>query len=254
MFGSDGLFDSNLARKSNLKFRRVLLKISGEALQGKLDFGIDPQFLETVCHQIEEIRSLGCEVAVAVGGGNIWRGVEMAEKIGIDRATADYMGMLATVMNSLAIQAMLEKMGIPTRVQTAIDMQKIAEPYIRRKAIRHLEKGRVVIFAAGVGSPFFSSDTAAALRAIEIGAEVFLRGTKVEGIYTADPKIEKDAQLFSKLTYTEYLAKDLKAMDATAVALCRENKIPIIVFNINEPENIKKLILGEKIGTEVKEG
>lgn len=254
MFGSDGSFDSNLVRKSNLMFRRVLLKISGEALQGKLDFGIDPQFLETVCRQIEEIRNLGCEVAVAVGGGNLWRGVEMAEKIGIDRATADYMGMLATVMNSLAIQAMLEKMGIPTRVQTAIDMQKIAEPYIRRKAIRHLEKGRVVIFAAGVGSPFFSSDTAAALRAIEIGAEVFLRGTKVEGIYTADPKKEKDAQLFSKLTYTEYLAKDLKAMDATAVALCRENKIPIIVFNINEPENIKKLILGEKIGTEVKEG
>ncbi|MCR4433523.1 MAG: UMP kinase [Coprothermobacterota bacterium] len=254
MFESEDLSVSSSERKSNLKFRRVLLKLSGEALQGRLDYGIDPQFLETVCKQIEEIRSLGCEVAVAVGGGNIWRGVEMAEKIGIDRATADYMGMLATVMNALAIQAMLEKMGIPTRVQTAIDMHKIAEPYIRRKAIRHLEKGRVVIFAAGVGSPFFTSDTAAALRAIEIGAEVFLRGTKVEGIYTADPKTNKDAQLFSNLTYTEYLAKDLKAMDATAVALCRENKIPIIVFNINEPENIKRLILGEKIGTEVKEG
>jgi uridylate kinase len=254
MFGSEDLSVSSSGKKHNLKFHRVLLKLSGEALQGKLDYGIDPQFLETICRQIEEIRNLGCEVAVAVGGGNIWRGVEMAEKIGIDRATADYMGMLATVMNALAIQAMLEKMGIPTRVQTAIDMHKVAEPYIRRKAIRHLEKGRVVIFAAGVGSPFFTSDTAAALRAIEIGAEVFLRGTKVEGIYTADPKVDKDAQLFSNLTYTEYLAKDLKAMDATAVALCRENRIPIIVFNINDPENIKKLILGEKIGTEVKEG
>jgi len=254
MFGSEGLSDSSSEKKSELRFHRVLLKLSGEALQGKLDYGIDPQFLEAVCHQMEEIRELGCEVAVAVGGGNIWRGGEMAKRIGIDRATADYMGMLATVMNALALQATLEKIGIPTRVQTAIDMHKIAEPYIRRRAIRHLEKGRVVIFAAGVGSPFFTSDTAAALRAIEINADVFLRGTKVDGIYTDDPKANKNAQLFSVLSYTEYLARDLKAMDATAVALCRENHIPIIVFNIGEPENIKRLILGEKIGTEVKEG
>lgn len=178
----------------------------------------------------------------------------MAQRIGIDRATADYMGMLATVMNALALQVTLEKLGLPTRVQTAIDMHKIAEPYIRRKAIRHLEKGRVVIFAAGVGSPFFTADTAAALRAIEINAEAILRATKVEGIYTADPLQDKEARLYRQMTYTEYLSKDLKAMDATAVALCRENRMPIIVFNVNDPNNIKRVVLGEEIGTTVKEG
>ncbi len=245
--------DSNSGKSCKLKYRRLLLKLSGEALQGGGQSGIDPQFLETICQQIKELVAMGCEVAVAVGGGNIWRGGEMAERIGIDRATADYMGMLATVMNALALQVTLEKLGLPTRVQTAIDMHKIAEPYIRRKAIRHLEKGRVVIFAAGVGSPFFTADTAAALRAIEINAEAILRATKVEGIFTADPLRDKRARLYRHMTYTEYLSKDLKAMDATAVALCRDNKMPIIVFNVNEPNNIRRVVLGDEIGTTVKE-
>ena len=223
-------------------------------MQGGGSSGIDPQFLEAICQQIKELVAMGCEVAIAVGGGNIWRGGEMAQRIGIDRATADYMGMLATVMNALALQVTLEKLGLPTRVQTAIDMHKIAEPYIRRKAIRHLEKGRVVIFAAGVGSPFFTADTAAALRAIEINAEAILRATKVEGIFTADPLQDKGARLYRQMTYTEYLSKDLKAMDATAVALCRDNRMPIIVFNVNDPNNIKRVVLGEEIGTTVKEG
>lgn len=178
----------------------------------------------------------------------------MADRFGIDRATADYMGMLATVINALALQATLENLGVPTRVQTAIDMDKIAEPYIRRRAIRHLEKARAVIFAAGTGSPFFTADTAAALRAVEIGADIILRGTKVEGIYSADPLQEKDALLYRQMTYSEYLTKDLKAMDATAVTLCRENKMPILVFNLNEPSNILKAVTGEQIGTIIREG
>jgi uridylate kinase len=209
--------------------------------------------MEVISKEIKGILEIPCQVAITVGGGNIWRGGEMAKQLGIDRATADYMGMLATVMNALALQATLERMGTPTRVQTALDMHKLAEPYIRRRAIRHLEKGRVVIFAAGTGSPFFTSDTAAALRAIEINADAILRGTKVEGIFTADPLQCKDAVLYRRMTYTEYLSKDLKAMDATAVALCREHRMPIVVFNLNDPVNIRRAVMGEEIGTVVKE-
>jgi uridylate kinase len=209
--------------------------------------------MEVISKEIKGILEIPCQVAITVGGGNIWRGGEMAKQLGIDRATADYMGMLATVMNALALQATLERMGTPTRVQTALDMHKLAEPYIRRRAIRHLEKGRVVIFAAGTGSPFFTSDTAAARRAIEINADAILRGTKVEGIFTADPLQCKDAVLYRRMTYTEYLSKDLKAMDATAVALCREHKMPIVVFNLNDPANIRRAVMGEEIGTVVKE-
>ena len=236
-----------------MNYGRILLKLSGESLQGALDHGIDPDFLDRVSDELKGIVSLPCQVAITVGGGNIWRGGTMAEQVGIDRATADYMGMLATVMNALALQATLERIGVPTRVQTAIDMHKIAEPYIRRRAIRHLEKGRVVIFAAGTGSPFFTSDSAAALRAIEIEAEVLLRGTQVEGIFDADPKICSEARLYRQMTYTEFLSKDLKAMDATAVALCREHKMPIVVFNLNDPANIRRAVTGEQIGTIVKE-
>jgi uridylate kinase len=254
MCASADLPGSSWEKNSNLRFHRILLKLSGEALQGEQGFGIDPGILEVVCLQVKEIMQRGCQVAIAVGGGNIWRGGEMADRFGIDRATADYMGMLATVINALALQATLENLGVPTRVQTAIDMDKIAEPYIRRRAIRHLEKARAVIFAAGTGSPFFTADTAAALRAVEIGADIILRGTKVEGIYSADPLQEKDALLYRQMTYSEYLTKDLKAMDATAVTLCRENKMPILVFNLNEPSNILKAVTGEQIGTIIREG
>jgi uridylate kinase len=234
-------------------FKRIVLKLSGEALQGKSVHGIDHNVLVSISHQIKGIKALGVEVAVVLGAGNIFRGGENTGSRGLDmdRSVADYMGMLATVINGLALQDALEKSGVPTRVMTAIEMQRIAEPYIRRKAIRHLEKGRVVIFVAGTGNPYFTTDTAAALRAMEIKAEAILKATQVDGVYSADPKKVKGAKRFSRLKYIDVLKKGLKVMDATAVSLCMDNKLPIVVFNLNKEGNIKKVVLGEKIGTVV---
>jgi uridylate kinase len=232
-------------------FKRVLLKLSGEAFQGRLNHGIDLEFLKDISSQIKEIRDLGVEVALVLGGGNIFRGEEKESLWGIERSVADYMGMLATVINGLALQNVLEKTGVPTRVLTAIEMHQIAEPYIRRRAIRHLEKGRVVIFVAGTGNPYFTTDTAAALRAKEIGADVILKATKVDGVYSSDPLKVKRAKKFDSLSYLDLIKKGLKVMDATAVSLCMDNKLPIIVFNLNKPGNIKRVILGEKVGTKV---
>lgn len=234
------------------KFKRVVLKLSGEALSGQQGFGIDADMISSIAEQVQEVVELNVEVAVVVGGGNIWRGISGSAK-GIDRATSDYMGMLATVMNALALQDSLEKLGVPTRVQTSIEMQQVAEPYIRRRAIRHLEKGRVVIFAAGTGNPFFSTDTTAALRAAEIEAEVILMAkNKVDGVYSADPFLDASAEKFETLTYMEVLNKGLGVMDSTASSLCMDNNIPLIVFSITEKGNIKRVVLGEKIGTIVK--
>lgn len=235
-------------------YKRIVLKLSGEALQGKRPHGIDHSFLLSIAKQIKEIRDLNVEVALVLGGGNIFRGQENTASKGLDmdRAVADYMGMLATIINGLALQNVLESLGMPTRVMTAIEMQKIAEPYIRRRAIRHLEKGRIVIFAAGTGNPYFTTDTAAALRAMEIGADVILKATKVDGVYSADPVKIKDAKKFSQLKYIDVLRKGLKVMDATAISLCMDNKLPIVVFNLNKAGNIKRVVLGEKVGTEVK--
>ncbi|GAA4871824.1 UMP kinase [Paenibacillus vulneris] len=233
-------------------FKRVILKLSGEALAGQQGYGIDSDMISSIAAQVKEVVDLNVEVAVVVGGGNIWRGIAGSAK-GIDRATADYMGMLATVMNSLALQDALETIGVPTRVQTSITMQQVAEPYIRRRAIRHLEKGRVVIFAAGTGNPYFSTDTTAALRAAEIEAEVILMAkNKVDGVYSADPFKDANAQKFETLTYMEVLSNNLGVMDSTASSLCMDNNIPLIVFSITESGNIKKVVLGEKIGTIVK--
>lgn len=234
------------------KYKRILLKLSGEALMGKKIYGIDPEVVDPIAAQIKEIKNYGIEVAIVVGGGNIFRGLAASAQ-GMDRATADYMGMLATIMNALALQDALERKGVFTRVMTAIEMRDIAEPYIRRRAIRHLEKGRVVIFAAGTGNPFFTTDTAAALRATEIKAEVLLKASKVDGIYDADPESHPQAIKFQHLKYLELLSRDLKVMDAAAVSLCKENKIPIIVFNLtlSLPGNIQKVVLGENIGTMV---
>ncbi len=232
-------------------FKRIVLKLSGEALEGKLGFGIDYDVTESIARQVKEIKELGVETAIVIGGGNIFRGATAAKR-GIDRASADYMGMLATVINSLALQDALEKIGVFTRVQTAIEMQKLAEPYIRRRAIRHLEKGRVVIFAGGTGNPYFTTDTTAALRAIEIGADVIIKATKVDGVYSDDPTKNKKARRFDRLSYMEVLKRGLKVMDATAVSLCMDNKLPIIVFNLLKSGNIRKVITGEKIGTVVK--
>jgi len=235
-------------------YKRIVLKLSGEALQGKNTHGIDPQVLKTISCQIKEIRDLAVDVAVVLGAGNILRGQENIASRGLDldRSVADYMGMLATVINGLSLQDALEKSGVPTRVMTAIEMQRIAEPYIKRRAIRHLEKGRVVIFVAGTGNPYFTTDTAAALRAMEINADAILKATKVDGVYAADPMKVKDAKKFSRLKYIDVLRKGLKVMDATAVSLCMDNKLPIIVFNLNRRGNIKRVILGEKIGTVVR--
>jgi len=232
-------------------YKRIVLKLSGEALQGKRAHGIDQSVLVSISRQIKEIRNLKVDVAIVLGGGNIFRGQENTASLGLDmgRSVADYMGMLATVINGLALQNALEKMGMPTRVMTAIEMQRIAEPYIRRRAIRHLEKGRVVIFVAGTGNPYFTTDTAAALRAIEINADVILKATKVDGVYSADPLKVKKAKKFGRLKYLDVLKKGLKVMDATAVSLCMDNKLPIIVFNLNKTGNIKRVISGEKIGT-----
>lgn len=235
-------------------YKRIVLKISGEALQGKKTHGIDPQVLIAISRQIKEIRDLSVDVAVVLGAGNIWRGQENTACRGLDmdRSVADYMGILATVINGLALQDALEKTGVPTRVMTAIEMQKIAEPYIRRRAIRHLEKGRVVIFVAGTGNPYFTTDTAAALRAMEINADAILKATKVDGVYSADPMKVKDAKKFSRLKYIDVLKKGLKVMDATAVSLCMDNKLPIVIFNLNRLGNIRRVVLGENIGTVVK--
>jgi len=232
-------------------YKRIVLKLSGEAFQGKRPHGIDQSVLVSISRQIKEIRDLDVDIAVVLGGGNIFRGLENTASRGLDmdRSVADYMGMLATVINGLALQNVLEKMGIPTRVMTAIEMQRIAEPYIRRKAIRHLEKGRVVIFVAGTGNPYFTTDTAAALRAMEINANAILKATKVDGVYSADPLKVKNAKKFSNLKYIDVLKKDLRVMDATAISLCMDNKLPIVVFNFNKKGNIKRVVLGEKIGT-----
>ena len=235
------------------KYKRVIIKLSGEALAGEMDFGLESNTLNSLADQISEIADRGVEVAAVVGGGNIWRGVAGAKR-GIDRATADYMGMLATVINALALQDVLEKHGVDTRVMSAIEMREVAEPYIKRRAIRHLEKGRVVIFAAGTGNPFFSTDTTAALRAAEIEAEAILMAKKVDGVYDCDPKTHPEAKRFETLTFLEVLNRGLKVMDSTAISLCMDNNIPIQVFNITEKGNMMKAVLGEKIGTLVGTG
>lgn len=232
------------------KYKRVVLKLSGEALAGSAGYGIDQDMISSVACQVKEVRASGVDVAIVVGGGNIWRGIAGSER-GMDRATADYMGMLATVMNSLALQDALENVEVDTRVQVAIEMRQIAEPYIRRRAIRHLEKGRVVIFAAGTGNPYFSTDTTAALRAAEIEADVILMAKKVDGVYDSDPAKNQKAKKYIQLSYMEVLNLGLGVMDSTAASLCKDNGIPLIVFNINQQGNILKVVMGEKIGTYV---
>ncbi|NEQ40054.1 MAG: UMP kinase [Okeania sp. SIO3I5] len=229
-------------------YQRVLLKLSGEALMGSLGYGIDPAVVQGIAQEVAQVVATGIQMAIVVGGGNIFRGVKAASK-GMDRATADYVGMIATVMNAITLQDALEQTGVPTRVQTAIAMQELAEPYIRRRAIRHLEKGRVVVFGAGSGNPFFTTDTTAALRAAEIDAEVIFKATKVDGVYDSDPHKNPEAKLYESLTYGEVLTQDLRVMDSTAIALCKENHIPIIVFNLSVSGNIRKAVMGEKIGT-----
>ncbi len=234
------------------KYQRIILKVSGEALAGNEGFGIKPPVIEKIGKEIKEVHELGIEIAIVVGGGNIWRG-NVGEQMGMERAQADYMGMLATIMNALALQDTLENLDVPTRVQTSIEMRQIAEPYIRRRAIRHMEKGRVVIFAGGTGNPYFSTDTTAALRAAEIGADVILMAkNNVDGIYSADPKIDANAEKFFELTHLEVISKGLQVMDSTASSLSMDNDIPLVVFNLNEPGNIKRVCLGENIGTTVR--
>ncbi|MGQ0721896.1 MAG: UMP kinase [Candidatus Eiseniibacteriota bacterium] len=231
-----------------IRYRRVLLKLSGEVLAGHKGFGIEPPVMRQVASEIQEIQSLGVQIGIVIGGGNIFRGLA-ASNLGMDRATADYMGMLATVINGMALQDCLEGMGVPTRVMTAINVMEVAEPYIRRRAIRHLEKGRIVILAAGTGNPFFTTDTAASLRAVEIGAEVILKATKVDGVYTADPEKDASAELLREVSFKEVLTRGLRVMDATAISLCMENDLPIIVFKLGEPGNMRKALIGEEIGT-----
>jgi uridylate kinase len=232
----------------SLRYRRVLLKLSGEALMGDARYGIESQVLDSIAREIRDVHKLGLELALVIGAGNIFRGVRGAT-VGMDRASADYMGMLATVINALALQDALERLQVRTRVMSAIEMRQVAEPYIRRRAVRHLEKGRIVIFAAGTGNPFFSTDTAASLRAAEIGAHVILKATKVDGVYDADPNVHEDAKRYTQLTYLEFLSKGLKVMDATAVSLCMENNLPIMVFNMTVVGNIHRAVVGEPIGT-----
>ncbi len=232
-------------------YHRVLLKLSGEALMGEQQFGIDPMVASRIAADIGEIQQLGVQTAVVIGGGNLFRGLAASAK-GMDRATADYMGMLATVINALALQDALEKNNVVTRVATAIEMRSVAEPFIRRRAVRHLEKGRVVVFAAGTGNPYFTTDTAAALRAMEMKADVILKGTKVDGIYTADPMIDKTATKYQEISYLKVLEQGLKVMDATAISLCMDNRLPIVVFNLRTAGNLKRVIMGEPIGTTVR--
>jgi len=232
------------------RYGRVLLKLSGEALMGEEKYGIDPAVTSAIAKEISEIQSLGVQVGVVIGGGNLFRGLAASAK-GMDRATADYMGMLATVINGLALQDSLEKHGVNTRVLTAIEMRAVAEPFIRRRAVRHLEKGRIVVFAAGTGNPYFTTDTAAALRAMEIKADVILKGTKVDGIYTADPMLYPSATKFDRISYLKVLEQGLKVMDATAISLCMDNKLPIVVFNLRTPGNLRRVIAGDPVGTTV---
>ncbi|KPK01008.1 MAG: uridylate kinase [Nitrospira bacterium SG8_35_4] len=235
------------------KFRRVLLKLSGEALMGDKNFGIDQKVVQYIANELKGIAQFNLQMAIVIGGGNIFRGLEASAE-GMERTTADYMGMLATVLNALALQDALEKNGMPTRVQSAIEMQELAEPYIRRRAIRHLEKKRLVIFAAGTGNPYFTTDTAASLRSVEIGADVILKATKVDGVYDSDPVKNPAARKFSEISYIDVLNKGLKVMDSTAISLCMDNKLPIIVFNLMKKNNIRKTLEGKKIGTIVKGG
>ncbi|HJV65572.1 MAG TPA: UMP kinase [Geomonas sp.] len=234
-------------------YKRVLLKLSGEALGGDQGYGIDPKTITAIAHEVKEVVALGVELSLVIGGGNIFRGLAASSK-GMDRASADYMGMLATMINSLAMQDALEKIGVDTRVQSAISMAEVAEPYIRRRAVRHLEKGRVVIFGAGTGNPYFTTDTAASLRAMEIGADVILKGTKVDGVYSADPTKDASATKYDQLSYLEVLRKGLQVMDATAISLCMDNSLPIIVFDVTTAGNVVRVVRGEGIGTLVKEG
>ena len=231
-------------------YERILLKLSGETLMGAQQFGVDPAVTSRIARDVGEIQGLGVQTAIVIGGGNIFRGLAASVR-GMDRATADYMGMLATVINALALQDALERQGVLTRVVTAIEMRAVAEPFIRRRAIRHLEKGRVVIFAGGTGNPYFTTDTAAALRAMEIKAQVILKGTKVDGIYTADPILDPDAKKYPTISYLQVLEKQIKVMDATAISLCMDNQLPIVVFNLREPGNIRRVVLGEAVGTTV---
>ena len=233
------------------RYKRVLIKLSGEALMGEQPFGIDTQVFETMAGEINQVQTLGVETAVVIGGGNIFRGIAASAR-GMDRVSADHMGMLATLINGLALQDALEKIGTHTRVLSALEIREVAETFIRRRAIRHLEKGRVIIFAAGTGNPYFSTDTAAALRAMEIKAEIIIKGTKVSGIYSADPEREADATFFEEITYFEVIEKGLKVMDTTAISLCMDNSLPIIVFDVKEPGNMKRVVCGEKIGTMVR--
>jgi uridylate kinase len=231
-----------------MKYKRILLKLSGEALMGKKQFGIDNDRLMQYANEVKEISDLGVEIGIVVGGGNIFRGVQ-AEQGGMDRTQGDYMGMLATMINSMALQAALESVGIYSRLQSAIEMKEIAETFIKRRAVRHLEKGRVVIFGCGTGNPFFTTDSAASLRAIEIEADVILKGTRVNGIYSEDPELNPAAEMYNNLTFSEVFNKDLKVMDMTAFTLCKENNVPIIVFNMNQPGNLKKVVNGDSVGT-----
>lgn len=235
---------------STKAYKRVLLKLSGEALMGEGKYGIDPATLEAIAQQVRLVQEMGCEIGVVVGGGNIFRGIAASAK-GMDRASADYMGMLATVMNALALQDSLEKLGAKTRVQSAIEMQELAEPYIRRRAVRHLEKGRIVIFGAGTGNPYFTTDTAAALRAMEINADIIMKATKVDGVYSADPKKDPTATRFERLSYIDVLEKGLQVMDSTAISLCMDHDLPILIFDMTDPANIVRAISGERIGTVV---
>jgi len=238
------------AEGPKLRYRRILLKLSGEALLGSRQYGVDPEFCAFIARQVAEVHRLGVEIGIVVGGGNIFRGLAAAAR-GMDRATGDYIGMLATVMNGLALQDALERVGVPTRVMSAIAMNEVAEPYIRRRAVRHLEKGRVVIFVAGTGNPYFTTDTAAALRAVEIGAEVLLKATKVDGVYDADPITHPGARRYRQLDYGDLLRDQLKVLDAAAVSLCMENGLPIVVFDLNAPDNIRRVALGEDVGTRI---
>ncbi|MEC8603403.1 MAG: UMP kinase [Bacteroidota bacterium] len=231
-----------------MKYKRILLKLSGEALMGNKKFGIDNERLMQYAKEIKEISDLGVQIGIVIGGGNIFRGVQ-AERGGMDRTQGDYMGMLATMINSMALQAALESVGLFSRLQSAIEMKEIAEPFIKRRAVRHLEKGRVVIFGSGTGNPFFTTDSAASLRAIEIDADVILKGTRVNGIYSEDPEQNPDAKMFDKITFKDVFNKDLKVMDMTAFTLCKENNVPIVVFNMNEPGNLRKVVSGDNVGT-----
>jgi uridylate kinase len=238
------------SKKNQPKYKRIVLKLSGESLQGPQGFGIHGETMQAIAKELKEVHELGVEIAIMVGGGNIFRGARQ-RGFEIDRATGDYMGMLATMINALALQDVLEKEGVHTRVQSAMGMQQVAEPFIRRRAVRHLEKGRVVIFGAGTGNPYFSTDTAAALRAMEIKADVILKATRVDGIYDADPERVSDAKFFAQITYRDVLHQDLKVMDSTAISLCMDNGMPIVVFNMNRHGNIKRVVLGERVGSTV---